>query len=235
VTFSGDTSVPLLAASPDEAGMWWSNRGDSIDVRLSRRIDLAGMSEATLRFQAWYDLEDQFDFVYLSASGDGGRRWSVLPGVHSIRDDATGNNYGAGWTGSSRFSWVDEAVDLTQFAGSEVMLRFDYVTDQSFTGQGFAFKDLRIPQRGLNERIRTDDPGWTAEGWVRVDSPVLQAWNLRQIRWTRSGVQVDELPVDPDGTVRFDLDETASRSVLVIAPTAPRTVLPGNYSVSITR
>jgi hypothetical protein len=234
VTFSGDTSVPLLGAPPEEGGLWWSNRGDSLDVRLSRRIDLAGVTEATLHFQAWYDLEDQFDFVYLSASTDGGQRWYVLPGLQSTRDDATGNNYGAGWTGSTHFSWVGEEVDLTPFAGAEVMLRFDYVTDQSYTGQGFAFKDVRIPQRGPTERIRMDDPTWTAEGWVRVDAPIPEPWNLRQIRWTPSGVQVDPIPVGPDGRARFDLDETATRSVLVIAPTAQRTILPANYSVSIT-
>jgi hypothetical protein len=235
VTFNGDTSVPLLAASIDPAGVWWSNRGDSLDTRLTRRIDLRGVADANLRFQVWYDLEDQFDFVYLSASADGGQRWYVLPGVHSSGDDATGNNYGAGWTGTSHFSWVGEEVDLTPFVGAEVMLRFDYVTDQSYTGQGFAFKDMRIPQRGLNERIRVDDPAWTAEGWVRVDSPIPEPWNLRRIRWTPAGVQIDVIPVGPDATARFDLDESASRSVLVIAPTAPRTVLPGNYSVSVTR
>src|SRR6202035_852406 len=31
VRFNGDTSVPLLAAGVDDAGAWWSNRGDSMD------------------------------------------------------------------------------------------------------------------------------------------------------------------------------------------------------------
>jgi hypothetical protein len=232
VRFNGDASVPLLAANADEAGMWWSNRGDNLDSRLTRPVDLRSVADATLQFQAWYDLEDQFDYVYLSASRDGGKTWQVLPGRRTSSDHATGNNYGAGWTASSGSAWVDEEVDLTPVAGSEALLRFEYVTDQSYNGQGFAFKDLRIPQLYLEERGALDGP-WTPEGWVRVDGPVPERWNLRLVRWTSNGILVDPVKVDADGGAWFDLDATAMRSVLVIAPTAPRTLLPGNYSLAI--
>src|SRR6266851_5093184 len=39
-TFSADVSVPLLAADTDARGVWWSNRGDSLDARLTRHLDL---------------------------------------------------------------------------------------------------------------------------------------------------------------------------------------------------
>src|SRR5207245_6180394 len=99
--FSAETAVPLLAAGADGSGVWWSNRGDSMDTRLTRHLDLHDVADATLHFQTWYDLEDQFDYVYLSASGDGGRTWRVLPGLYTTSDKATSNNYGSGWTGSS--------------------------------------------------------------------------------------------------------------------------------------
>jgi hypothetical protein len=230
-TFSGDAAVPLLAAPTDASGVWWSNRGDSMDSRLTRRVDLRGVTEATLNFRAWYDLEDQFDYVYLSASSDGGKTWHVLAGRQTTPDRATGNNYGVGWTGSSGSSWVDEEVDLTPFAGSEVLLRFEYVTDQSFNGQGFALKDVTIPQIGLDEAGAVEN-GWTAEGWVRVDGPVPEHWNLRLVRWTAGGVAVESVPVGADGSATLALDPAASRSTLVIAPTATRTLLPASYSLA---
>ncbi|HLZ31684.1 MAG TPA: hypothetical protein VKV73_30550 [Chloroflexota bacterium] len=236
-TFRGDASVPLVAAvADDDSSVWWSNRGDSMDSRLTRRVDLRPVTEATLRFRAWYDLEDQFDYVYLSASSDGGTTWQVLPGRQTTPDRATGNNYGVGWTGASgsnNSAWTDEEVDLTPFAGSEILLRFEYVTDQSFNGQGFALKDVAIPQIGLDEPGAVDG-SWVAEGWVRVDAPVPEHWNLRLVRWTPHGVMVDPVPVDPDGTATFVLDPTAARSTLVIAPTAPQTLLQGNYSLAVT-
>jgi len=232
VTFTGDTSVALLDAAASGDALWWSNRGDSLDTRLTRHFDLSAVSEATLRFRAWYDLEPSFDFVYLSASTDGGSTWSILPARHSAADDATGNSYGVGWTGSSG-GWIDEEIDLTPLAGSEVLVRFEYLTDQSYNAHGFALRDFQVPQLGIDEPGAFEQ-GWTAEGWVRVDAPVPERWNLRLIRWTPSGVFIDPIGVALDGTATFTLDDTATRSILVVAPTAPRTLLPANYSVSVT-
>jgi immune inhibitor A len=231
-TFTGDPVVSLLAAPIDAGGAWWSNRGDSADSQLTRRIDLSGVAEATLQFRAWYDLEDQFDFVYLSASRDDGKTWQILPGRRTQSDQATGNDYGVGWTGSSGSSWVDEEVDLTPLAGSDVLLRFEYVTDQSYNGQGFALKDVRIPQVGLDEPGAVEG-AWTPSGWVRVDAPVPEHWNLRLVRWTSSGAVVDPVAVDANGSAMFTLDPTATRSTLVVAPTAPRTLASANYALSV--
>jgi hypothetical protein len=233
LTFSGDASVLLLSAPSDGGGaVWWSNRGDSLDSRLTRRLDLSGLDEATMKFSAWYDVEDQFDFVYLSVSQDGGGTWQILPGQHATPDRRTGNNYGAGWTGSSGPDWLEEEVDLTPFVGGEVLLRFEYVTDQSYNGHGFAFRDLRIPQLALDEPGGLDAP-WLAEGWVRVDAAIPERWNLRLVQWTRGGVSVDTVAVDGDGNATAPLDEHATRRTLVIAPTAPRTLVPANYSVTV--
>jgi immune inhibitor A len=232
VTFNGDPSVPLLGANVDDGGVWWSNRGDTLDSRLTRSLDLREVSQATLRFRAWYDLEDQFDFVYLSASPDGGRTWRVLPGVHGRPDDATGNHYGPGWTGSSGDAWLDEEVDLSAFAGGQVLVRFEYVTDQSYNGQGFALRDVRVPEIGLDETGAVEGQ-WAAEGWVRVDAPIPERWNLRLARWTDHGTEIETVPVAADGSATVALDDAASRQVLIIAPTAPRTLIAGNYSVAI--
>ncbi|MBV9893920.1 MAG: immune inhibitor A [Chloroflexi bacterium] len=232
VTFSGDGSVSLLPIQVESSGVWWSNRGDSLDSRLTRRIDLTGVDQATLQFSAWYDVEDRFDFVYLSASPDNGRTWQVLHGQHTVPDRNAGNNYGEGWTGASGPDWIDEQVDLTPYVGKDVILRFEYVTDQSYNGPGFAFKDLRVPEIGLDEPGAVED-AWNAEGWMRVDAPIPEHWNLRLVRSTPDGTSVDTVPVDPDGNASITLDGSERRSVLVVAPTAPRTLVPANYSVTV--
>jgi immune inhibitor A len=232
MSFSGDTLVPLLPAPIDNNGVWWSNRGDSFDSRLTRQLDLTATDEATLHFSVWYDIEDHFDYVYLSASRDGGRTWQVLPGQHTTGDQATGNNYGQGWTGSSGPDWQDEEVDLTPFAGSVISLRFEYVTDQSYNGHGLALKDFRIPQVGIDEPGAAER-GWISEGWVHVDAPIPEHWNLRLVRWSRSGISVDPVEVDADGAATLSLEPKTSRQVLVVAPTAPRTLVPANYSVTV--
>jgi hypothetical protein len=231
-SFSGDAAVALVPVSADSSGVWWSNRGDNLDSRLTRRIDLTPVANAMLQFKAWYDLEKQFDFVYLSASRDDGRTWQVLHGQHTVPDHSAGNSYGEGWTGSTGSDWVDEQVDLTPFAGSPILLRFEYVTDQSYNAQGFAFKDLHIPEINLDEAGAVED-AWNAEGWLRVDAPIPERWNLRLVRWTPDETTVDPILVDADGNATVPLDASATRSVLVIAPTAPRTLISGDYSVTV--
>jgi immune inhibitor A len=231
-TFSGDAAVPLIPASIDASGAWWSNRGDSLDSRLTRELDLTGVDQATLQFSVWYDLEDQFDFVYLSASADNGKTWHVLHGQHTQVDHQAGNNYGEGWTGSTGSDWLDEQVDLSAFAGSRVLLRFEYVTDQSYNGSGFAFRDLRIPEIGLDERGAVED-AWTAEGWLRIDAPIPERWNLRLVRTSGNATTVDSVAVNAEGKATVPLDPTAQRTILVIAPTAPRTLQSANYQLTL--
>src|SRR5205085_178099 len=73
-----------LVAAPDRSGpIWWSNRSDSGDSRLTREVDLSGVARATLRFSAWYDLERDFDYTYVAASTDGGLSWVTLPGQNT--------------------------------------------------------------------------------------------------------------------------------------------------------
>lgn len=234
--FTGDATVPLLGAAPTPGpAVWWSNRGDGLDTRLTRSLDLRAATRATARFRVWYDVEDQFDYVYLSASRDGGATWTALPGQLSSTDAAVGNAIGPGWTGTSGGgaapAWVDEAVDLTPIVGAQVLLRFEYVTDQAYNGAGFAFADFTVPELGLAEPGAADGP-WAAEGWLRVDSPVPQRWSLRLVRWLPGGVEVDPVPVDDQGAASVDVDGSASRVVLVVAPTAPRTLEAARYSVT---
>lgn len=235
VTFSGDTTVPLLPAVEPGGGTWWSNRADSLDSRLTRRLDLRGVAEATARFRVWYDIESRFDFAYLAVSRDGGRTWQTLGGRYAEPDDALGNNFGAGWTGVSGGGtapeWLDEEVDLTPYAGSDILLRFEYVTDQGYNARGFALADFEVPQLGLVDTAA--DSAWQPEGWVWVDAPVPQAWYLRLVRWTDEGLRVDELPVAPDGTAWTWVDETTRRAVLVVAPTAIRTIEPAAYTLLV--
>jgi hypothetical protein len=231
--FAGDPTVAVLGA-PDATGggMWWSNRADDLDSRLTRRLDLRRVTAATAHFRAWYDVEQRFDYVYVSGSVDGGATWRMLAGRASTPDDSVGNGFGEGWTGTSGGggtpTWVDEQVDLSPLVGHDALLRFEYVTDQAYNGGGFALADFAVPELDLNEPGAVEG-SWSADGWVRVDGPLPEHWQVRLVRWLDGGVAVDAQPVGADGRASFPLDPSARREVLVIAPTALRTLEPGRY------
>src|SRR5205814_131076 len=48
-TFSGDGSVSVLPVAVDANGVWFANRGDNLDSRITRKVDLGGVDTATLR------------------------------------------------------------------------------------------------------------------------------------------------------------------------------------------
>jgi hypothetical protein len=236
VDFAGDPTVAALGApDPSGRGMWWSNRGDDLDSRLTRRLDLRRVSAAIARFRVWYDVENQFDYVYVSGSVDGGATWTVLSGRTSAPDASVGNGFGVGWTGTSGGAttpaWVDEQVDLGPLAGQDALLRFEYVTDQAYNGEGFALADFAVPELGLNEPGAVEGT-WSADGWVRVDGSLPEHWQLRLVRWLDSGVTVDAEPVGADGRASIALDPTARREVLVVAPTALRTLESAHYMLA---
>ena len=135
--FDGADTVLALALQPQSGqAFWWSGRGDSIDSYLTCQVDLRPVSAATLTFSTWYETEAAWDYAYVAASSDGGQTWRTLPGQHTTDFDPVALAYGPGYTGDSG-QWLQERVDLTPLAGQEILIRFEYITDDSTNLGGF--------------------------------------------------------------------------------------------------
>lgn len=222
--FDGADTVPALAVAPHSGrAFWWSNRGDSIDSRLTRRFDLTEVKTATLRFWTWYETEESWDFAYVAVSSDGGRTWQALSGNHTTTYDPLGQAYGPGYTGSSTASgqaaareptWLEESIDLTPFAGQEVLIRFEYITDDAANLRGFALDDIAIPEIGFFDD--TEAAGdWQAEGFLRLDRPLPQRFIVQLIDTASGQVQ----PVALDGENRAQLPIAGPVTVVIAAAT----------------
>ncbi len=136
VDFAGATLVGLSPTSAHSGQyLWWGARADESDTTLTRAFDLSGLSEATLTFWTWYDIEQDYDYAYVQVSTDG-RSWKTLPGQTTTNHDPNGANYGNGYTGFSG-GWIQEVIDLTPYVGQKVWVRFEYLTDAGVTHAGF--------------------------------------------------------------------------------------------------
>jgi len=222
--FTGDRTVALVGANPHTGGFeWWSNRGDLVDSRLTRAVDLRSVKTATLRFWTWFDVEKNSDYAYVEVSTDGGATWRTCAASDTTHDNPYGASLGDGFTGTSGGDpprWIQEAVDLTPYAGRTILLRFEYVTDQSIEGDGFVVGGVEIPEIGFHDNVSTDD-GWTAEGFVRTDNLAPQPWLVEVISHDPRA-PVRRLSIGPDGTGSLPLD--AGQSVVVaVAGMAPGT------------
>ena len=173
-----------------------------------------------------------------AVSTDGGARWTTLAAPATTRDDPNGSNLGSGFTdnsgGGRTPSWIQQEVDLSPYAGREIQLRFEYVTDGALNLHGFAIDDIAITGV-LNDDAESDN-GWKADGFVRSTNVVAQRFAVQLLRFTASGTSVERRSVD-GGTLELEADTSGDRRPPLLAVTgfAVRTTQAVPFSVTVER
>ena len=239
VRFEGVPATRILPTEPRSgAHFWWSATADALDSTLTRTVDLRAVERATLAFWTWYHIEADFDYAYLAVSTDGGARWTTLPTEATTADDPNGTNLGHGLTGRSGGGatpeWVRLTADLTPFAGREVLLRFEYVTDGALNEAGIAIDDLEIAEIGFSDDAET--PGdWTADGFIRSTNIVRQRYIVQVIRFQDSPT-VERHIVD-GSVLELDIPAAGDRlaPVLAVSGLAAATREAAPFHVRVTR
>ncbi|MCL0102246.1 immune inhibitor A [Dehalococcoidia bacterium] len=231
VRFQGSTTAPVLPTGPRSGSYaWWSNRGDKIDSTLTREFNLSEVAEATLSFDIWHDIEAHFDYGYVEASTDGGATWEILAGAHTSAENRLGHSFGHSYTGQSE--WKTETIDLSPYAGRRILLRFEYLTDESTNHAGFLIDNIAIPEIGFLDNVESD-LGWRADGFLRTDNQTDQLYFVNLITLSED---------KPITVTKMELEDTNEGSVtlvagqpgvLVITAVADVTAEPAHYTISV--
>ena len=240
ITFDG-SDITHLAATDAHSGQWawWSNRVDESDTRLTFPIDLTEVDEATLHFFTWYDIEDLWDYAYIEISEDGGKTWKILQTERTTTNNPNGNAYGPGYTGKSNgltANWVEEKVDLSDYAGKQILGRFEYVTDAAVTQPGMFIDSVSIPEIGYFQDFENGPGDWTTEGWLLTNNLLQQRWLVQVLEPMPDGsVTVHRMPVDENGHGELHLTGVDTRKdlTLIISALAPVTVEMASYEFEI--
>lgn len=231
--FTGSTAVNLLPVDPNSGNyMFWSNRGDESDMTLTREFDFSGVSgPITMTFAMWHDIEEDYDYAYLEASTDG-ETWQTLQSSTSTDEDPTGANRGWAYNGKTN-GWITETVDLSEYAGQTVQIRFEYITDAALNGEGLLLDDIRIDAINYHEDFEEGDGDWEGEGFVRVDNVLPQTYRLALIT-KGDETTVTNIELNPDQTVEIPLSlARGEEAVLVVTGTTRFTRLPASYQIEI--
>jgi len=241
LSFTGKPTNRLIPTdAPQGRHFWWGNRGDQVNASLTRELDLTRVSEATLRFRVWFEIEKGWDYGYVTASADGGRSWEVLSGLHTSTENPLGNSYGPGYTGKSgggeKAQWVQESMDLSPYAGKRILLRFEYVTDDAVNANGFALDDLEVAEAGFRDDAEAD-AGWDAKGFLRVNNLVVQDYAVQIVAYAPGGeVAVKEVSLDGERRGQAELccfGSTLERVVVAISAFAPATTEPAPFQLTL--
>jgi hypothetical protein len=243
VQLAGATTVPLLDVSPHSGNsFWWSNRADESLTTLTRAFDLSALSgtePVTLTYWTRYDIESSYDYATVEISTDGAAQWEMLLTPSGTGDDVHGNNPGWGYTGQSGDppEWIQETVDLSPYAGSEVLVRFAYLTDEAVTEMGFALDDIAIPKIGYADDVENGASGWEPAGFVRTDlMPQRYLALLVGLGEDSENVSVEHLPVGPDGMAEWTVplgSEGWREAVIVLSGLTPLTSYPAPYQLAV--
>ena len=239
IDFEGQAESQMVDAELKGKYSWWSNRGDDSNSRLTRTVDLTGVDTATLNFSTWYNIEEGWDYAYVAVSTDGGEKWQLLPGRYTTDENPVGNAFGVGWTGisggGSTPEWVEEQVDLTPFAGQEVLLRFEYVTDDAVNEAGFLLDDISIPEIGYADDGESGPAGWESAGWLLTDNRLKQNWLVQLVRADGNDVIVETMEVGPDGRGQLNVEGIGSGDTvfMTVSGLTRFTTEPADYSYVI--
>jgi hypothetical protein len=129
--------------------------------------------------------------------------------------------------------WVEQSVDLSDYAGQEVLLRFEYITDPGDARHGIAIDDIAIEAAGYFDDAEDDAGDWDAAGWVRMDNTLPQRFIVQMVHSTGE-VELLLGPDDPPAG-EWTIDAGGRSTLLIIAGATPFTTLPGEYTYTLQR
>lgn len=243
VGFLGASKVATLENRMPASGegMWWSGRANQSDSWLARRVDLRGVERATLKYAVSHSIETGYDFAYVMVSLDGGKTWQGLSAPHMQGEEPQDDPAEAAllerfYTGRTD-GWLEESIDLSPFAGREIWLRFQIVTDPIYTEAGLALDNIAIPEIGFFDDAEQEMEGWEGRGFTRVTAYLPQRFHLVLVEFGEGNRPVARrIPVADDNTAGFEirLGEGSDRALLIVAASTPLILTPVDYQLSFT-
>lgn len=134
---------------------WWTSSADDLNTTLTRTLDLTGVSKATVTANAWYEIEDGFDYLYAEYKPAGAANWTTLATI----------------SGSSNGKWSN--LRFTVPGNGKVDFRFRYQSDGGVHLAGAFIDDIVVKSGGttlLSDSVESGANGWTAAGGFKIST-----------------------------------------------------------------
>jgi immune inhibitor A len=146
---------------------YFSGSGNNLDHSMTTTVDLTNAGTAQLTFEAWYDIEKDWD--YASVQVKQGDTWVSIPGNLTTTSNPNGQNPGNGITGTSD-GWVEANFDLSDYAGQKVTFKINYWTDVAVAQPGLYVDDVQVTVDGktlLSDGAESTDSAFDVDGFTR--------------------------------------------------------------------
>lgn len=121
---------------------------DSYDIyEYTGTVDLTDATGGLVRFNAKWEIEEDWDYVQFQISTDDGMSWIPQCGKYTNPGVTNGSNsqpIGEPLYDGFQSSWVVEEINLSDYLGSEIKMRFVLASDQYVNEDGFYFDEFQI-------------------------------------------------------------------------------------------
>lgn len=120
----------------------YSNNSVS-ELEYERIIDMRQSISGYLSFYAQWQIEAGYDYVQVIASPLNTENWSPLCGLYTKEGQPEQNEGQPLWDGNQN-SWVKEQVDLNDYIGQRIKIKFRLVSDQFVTYDGYYIDNFQF-------------------------------------------------------------------------------------------
>lgn len=112
-------------------------------LNYERIIDLRSAVSAQISFQAQWEIEDGWDYCQMQASPIASETWQPLCGLYTETGTSNQDNGEPVWDGIQP-TWVLEQIDLSDYIGQRIKVRFRMVSDQFVDLDGYYIDDFEF-------------------------------------------------------------------------------------------
>ncbi len=204
----------------------FSGSGENFDRTIATEVGVP-QNDPTLRFDTFFEAEEDWDYGFVQISTDGGQTWtslsnadtdddsdpSAVPQVQSNLPGFTGSSgcpAGSQATQSCDPSWVEQSFDLSAHAGDDILVGFRYVTDGAVNGAGWWIDDVEVGNRNLSQGTSVND--W--QTYSELDPDSVEGFTLQLIAYNDAHTQASYANIPLGAGFTASLDDAALASML---------------------
>ncbi|MBC7641911.1 MAG: immune inhibitor A [Flavobacterium sp.] len=115
----------------------------SSNIKTKNAISLINVLQAELSFYAKWDIEKGFDYTILEISNNNGTTWIPQCGKFTVSGTSSQVDGKPLYDGTQN-TWVKETINLSDYIGSNILIRFRFKSDNGAVADGFYFDDLKV-------------------------------------------------------------------------------------------
>ncbi len=213
---TGLTYVSPSKSFTDSNGDYQNNADDTYE--LNQSIDLTNATQAMVSYYAKWEIETDYDYCQFQVSTDGGSTWIGQCGLYTVPGIQQGGwNSGVQPDGEpvyegAQSDWVLEEIDLSDYLGQTINVRFRLESDGGVRMDGFYFDDFKVFYQedvtGMNESdytVKTFPNPAGNQVTISTSKPLLSG-NVEMFDQTGKLVRVKEIN-ELSTNITFDVQD----------------------------